>query len=325
MKTRIYAHARAWLMALATLASWTAHAQSYPTQPIRMVVPYPPGGSTDLIARVYAESLGKQLGQTIVVDNRPGASTNIGTEDVVRARPDGYTILFASGGTTQNSVFGPKPNFDWASGLTPLSLIARVPFLVAANPKAPFSNPAELIAAARKSPGRFSISSAQLNVYVELMKIQAKMNVLHVPYKGGAAATTDAVAGQVDMVYALVPVLLPQVQGGKLKAIGVTSAHRLDTLLPDVPSFKEAGVDYDISIWYGLMAPKSTPAAIAARLVEATHRVVADPQFASKLAAIGSEAVTSSPDELRQLMAREHATWEKLAVQVPSLLQTDAK
>ncbi|VTU45544.1 MULTISPECIES: Bug family tripartite tricarboxylate transporter substrate binding protein [unclassified Variovorax] len=325
MRRRNYFRVGAWLTAIALFGPWAAHAQSYPEQPIRMIVPYPPGGSTDLIARLYADGLGKELGQPIVVDNRPGAATNIGTEDVVRARRDGYTLLFGSGGTPLNSVFGPKPNFDAIHALAPVSLIARVPFMVAANPKAPFSNTRELIAAAKKSPGKFSISSAQLNVYVELMKTQAQINVLHVPYKGGAAATTDAVAGQVDMVYALTPVLLPQVQSGKLKAIGVTSARRLQKILPNVPTFSEVGVDYDIDIWYGLLAPASTPPAVLGRLNAATRKVVSDPQFVAKLDAIGAQAVSGEPGELRQQMVRDLATWKKLAVRVPSLLASEQK
>jgi tripartite-type tricarboxylate transporter receptor subunit TctC len=325
MRRRNYFRAGAWLTAIALFAPWTVHAASYPEQPIRMVVPYPPGGSTDLIARLYADGMSRELGQTIVVDNRPGASTNIGTEDVVRAKGDGYTLLFGSGGAPQNAVFGPKPNFDVVNALAPISLIARVPFMVAANPKAPFSNTRELIAAAKKSPGKFSISSAQLNVYVELMNTQAKMNVLHVPYKGGAAATTDAVAGQVDMVYALTPVLLPQVQSGKLKAIGVTSAKRLQKVLPDVPTFSEVGVDYRIDIWYGLLAPAATPQPVLSRLAAATRKVVSDPRFVAKLDAIGAEAEASEPAGLRQQIVQDLATWKKLAAQVPSLLQSAQK
>lgn len=312
--------ARAVLVAACAGAAALAGAQDYPREPVRLIVPYPPGGSTDVIARLYAEGLGKELGQPIVVDNRPGASTNIGSEAVARAKPDGYTVLFGGGGPTLNSVFGPKPSFDPMTGLDAVSMIARVPFMVAANPRVPFGNVREMVSTVRAAPGKYSISSAQLNVYVELMKERAGTDILHVPYKGGAQAATDAVAGQVDMVYALVPVLLPQVQSGKLKAIGVSSARRLTAVLPDVSTFAEAGVDYDIGTWYALQVPPGTPAPVVARLARATRAIVAQPAFVERLTAIGAEAVASTPAEMRRQMQQQQAVWTRLAKAVPSLV-----
>lgn len=313
-----------WLLACAaTLCIGTASAQEYPREAVRMIVPYPPGGSTDVIARLYAESLGKELGQTIVVDNRPGAATNIGSETVARAKPDGYTVLFGGGGPTLNSVFGPKPSFDPITGLDSIGMIARVPFMVAANPRAPFDNVRELAAQARRTPGKFTVSSAQLNVYVELMKDRAKLDILHVPYKGGAQAATDAVAGQVDMVYALVPVLLPQVQAGKLKAIGISSSKRLAAVLPETSTFAEAGIDYDIGTWYGLQVPAGTPGPVAERLAQANRAIVGHPAFIDRLAAIGAEATASTPSEMRKQMQDQQAVWSRLAKAVPSLIVTD--
>ncbi|RZL66322.1 MAG: hypothetical protein EOP81_01105 [Variovorax sp.] len=314
------------VLAIGIQGLWTASfAQSYPDRAIRLVVPYPPGGSTDFIARLYAEGLSREIGQAVVVDNRPGAATNIGSEAVAKAKPDGYTVLFGGGGPTLNNVFGPKPSFDPLSAMDPVSLIARVPFMVAANPKTPFGTAQQMIAAAKATPGKYSISSAQLNVYVELLKARSKVNVLHIPYKGGAQAATDAVAGQVDMVFALVPVLLPQVQTGKLKALGVTSGKRLNKLLPNVSTFTELGVDYDIGVWYGLQAPAGTPAAILERLKEATHKVVGQAAFVDKLAAGGAEATSSQPAEMRKLMVDQQSVWEKLAVSAPELLLTESK
>lgn len=300
-------------------------AQDYPTQPVRLIVPYPPGGTTDMIARLYADNLGRELGQPVVVDNRPGASTNIGSDAVAKAKPDGHTVLFASGGPTMNSVFGPKPPFDPAQSLEPISLIARVPFMLAANPKAPFGNAREMIAAAKATPDKFSVSSAQLNVYVELLMTQASVKLLHVPYKGGAQAVTDATAGQVDMVFALLPVLLPQVQSGNLKPLGLSSTQRLATVLPGVPTFTESGVDFTIDTWYGLQAPAGTPAPVVERLLQATHRIVSQPAFAEKLAVTGAQAVSSQPAEMRKLMTDQKAMWERLAAKVPALLETESK
>lgn len=306
-------------------ASAPIAAQDYPTQPVRLIVPYPPGGTTDLIARLYAENLARELGQPVVVDNRPGAATNIGSDAVAKARPDGYTVLFGSGGPTMNTVFGPKPPFDPVRALEPVSMVARVPFMVAANPKAPFNTAREMIAAAKAAPGKYSISSAQLNVYVELLKTQAGAGLLHVPYKGGAQAATDAVAGQVDMVFALVPVLLPQVQAGNLKALGLSSQKRLGKLLPDVATFSELGVDFSIDTWYGLQAPAGTPALVIERLKEATHRIVLLPAFADKLTTTGAEAVSSQPAEMRKLILDQQAMWERLAARVPTLLEPASK
>lgn len=325
MRSMLTRAAACLLAAGLQVAGVSALAQDYPTQPVRLIVPYPPGGSTDFIARLYAESLGKELGQPVIVDNRPGAATNIGSEAVAKARPDGYTVLFGGGGPTLNTVFGPKPTFDPLTGLEAVSLIARVPFMVAANPKTPFGTAKDMIAAAKAAPGKYSISSAQLNVYVELLKARSDINLLHIPYKGGAQAATDAIAGQVDMVFALVPVLLPQLQAGKLKAIGVSSDKRLTKLLPNVSTFTELGVDYDIGTWYGLQTPPGTPPAIVERLLQATQKIVAQAGFADKLAAVGAEAVSSQPAEMRKLMVDQQAVWEKLAVSAPGLILTESK
>ncbi|TDF61955.1 tripartite tricarboxylate transporter substrate binding protein [Cupriavidus sp. L7L] len=311
------------LLAVATLWSGSASAHDYPDHPVRLVVPYPPGGSTDLIARLYAEKLSKELGQAVVVDNRPGAATNIGSEAVARAKPDGYTILFGGGGPTINAIFGPMPSFDPLAAFAPISLIARVPFVVAANPKAPFSNIKEFLAAARSAPGKYSISSAQLNLYVELLKNRAGIRLLHIPYKGGAQAATDAIAGQVDSVYALVPVLLPHLQAGKLKALGITSNKRLEAL-PATPTFVENGVDYDITIWYGLLAPAGTPKPILNRLAAATQSIVVESDFVQKVNAVGAVAIASQPGELSAQMRAENATWQTVARTIPALLQSTA-
>jgi tripartite-type tricarboxylate transporter receptor subunit TctC len=228
--------------------------EAWPTQAIKIVVPYAAGGSADAFARQFGEQLARELGQVVVIDNRPGASTNIGAAAVVKARPDGYTLLLGSLQQVLSPVFGPDPGFELLTSFEAVSLMARLPFVVAAHPAMPFNDARALVAAAKTAPGTLSIASAQLDMFVELLNSKAGVKLLNVPYKGGAPATTDAISGQVNMVYAGVSVLLPHIQAGKLKALAVTTASRVASL-PDVPTFVESGVDYDVVAWYGLARP----------------------------------------------------------------------
>jgi len=198
--------------------------------------------------------------------------------------------------------------------------VSRIPFVIAANPKVPVNTPAELLAAAKAAPDSLTVSSAQLDVYVELLNQKAGIKLLHVPYKGGAPATTDAISGQVNMVYALVPVLLPFIQSGKLKAVAVTSAKRARAL-PDVPTLSEQGVDYDISIWYGVMTAAGTPPAIIERLVAATQKIMANSEMVAKVRAAGAEPVSSRPAEFQAQLQTETALWQQTAKSLPHLIQ----
>jgi tripartite-type tricarboxylate transporter receptor subunit TctC len=305
---------------LAAAAAGSALAQDrFPTQPIRLVVPYPPGGTTDLIARQFGDQLGKELGQPIVIENKPGGTTNIAGEAVAHAKPDGYTLLFGTNAQVQNYYFGPKPAFE-LNALEPVSLVSRVAFVLAANPKMPFNTGSELLAAAKAAPGKLTVSSAQLDLYVELLNSKARMKLLHIPYKGGAPATTDAISGHVNMVYALVPVLLPHIQAGKLKALAVTSAKRLPWL-PDTPTFTELGVDYDVTIWYGLLTPAGTPKAVVDRLAAATRKVLAKPELEASIHAAGAEPASSTPEEFQAQLKAESALWQQVAKQMPNLVK----
>lgn len=290
----------------------------WPSQPVKVVVPYPAGGSTDLVARLVGEQLGRELGQPVVIENRPGGGTNIAAESVARAKPDGYTLLFANNAQVLNNYFGPTPSFE-LSALDPVSLVAHVAFIVAANPRTPFNTGAELLAAARAAPGKLTISSAQLDLYVELLNSKAGISLMHIPYKGGAAATTDAISGQVNMVFALVPVLQPHIQAGKLKALAVTSPKRLPSL-PEVPTLKELGVDYDFTIWYGLMAPAGTPKAVVDRLAAATHKVLAQPELGARIRNGGAEPAWSKPEEFQAQLKRDAAFWQQTAKAMPHLV-----
>ncbi len=311
--------AGACAMALAALAPGLHAQERFPNQPIRLVVPYPAGGTTDLIARQFGEQLGRELGQTVLIENRPGGGTNIGAEFVARSRPDGHTLLFGNSTQVLNPIFGPKPSFD-LSALEPISLVSRVAFVIGANPKVPFSTGPEMLAAAKAAPGKISVSSAQLDLYVELLNIKAGISLLHVPYKGGAPATTDAVSGQVNMVYALVPVLLPHIQGGKLKAMAVTTGTRLSTL-PDVPTLTELGVDYDVGIWYGLLAAAGTPKAIVDRLSSLTQKIMGSPEMVQKIRASGAEAASNKPEDFQAMLKSETIFWQQVAKSLPHLVQ----
>lgn len=303
-----------------TVAPLPAAAQDrFPSQPIKIVVPYTAGGSTDLIARQFADQLARELGQAVIIDNRPGGGTNIGAEAVVKSRADGYTLLFGNSIQVLNPVFGPTPPFE-LSALEPVSLVSRLSFVIAANPKTPFNTGAELLAAAKAAPGKITVSSAQVELYVEMFNAKAGINLLHIPYKGGAPATADAIAGQVDMVYALVPVLLPHIQGGKLKALAVTSGKRL-SFLPEVPTLTELGVDYDISIWYGLLAPAGTPKAVVDRLATATKKIMSSPEMGQKIHAGGAEPAWSSPQEFQAMLRKDTGFWQQVAKTLPHLVK----
>ena len=227
---------QAGLAAAAAATALPALADAWPSQPLHLVVPYAPGGSTDLIARRLGEQLGRALGQAVIVENRPGAGTNVGAAYVANAKPDGYTLLLGSIFQVLNPVFGPDPHFNLFTGLQPVSTVANVPFVLAANPHTPYRNGKELVAAAKAAPNKLSVAHAQLDVSLELLNNKAAMQLLLVPYKGGGPASTAAMGGQVNMVFALVPVLLPHIQAGKLKPLAVTSATRFAGL-PNVPTF----------------------------------------------------------------------------------------
>ena len=277
-------------------------AQAYPIRPVRLIVPFPPGGTTDIVARAFVDLFGRELGQQIVVDYRPGAVTNIGTEQVMRAAPDGYTLLFGSSVMATNFATGPVPSLDPQKMLTPITLVNHMAYVVCANPAAPFSNVRELLAAARARPGRVTLATASLEYVAKLLNAQSGVDILHIPYKGGAAAMTDAISGQVDMAAALVPVMLPQIRAGKLKPIGVTSQRRSGAM-PDVPSFIESGESrFRAEGWYSLHGPAGLSREIVRTLSEAARKVLTNPDFVDRQRVIGSDVAWTSPDELAALL-----------------------
>lgn len=295
------------LGALPALASLPAFAQAFPSKPIRLVVPYPPGGSTDILARAFAEPFARELGQPVVIENRPGASTNIGLEIAARSPADGYTIYFGTSGLASNPHFGPVPTVDVFKDVTPISLVASMPFLVAAHPSLPANSPRELIDLAKASPGKLMISSASLETQVKTINKRAGIQLLHVPYKGGAQATNDAIAGHVNLVVALLPVLLPQIKAGKLKPIAI-SAPRRSPAAPDIPTFQEIGVDGPTPSWFALFVPAGTPAQAIGRLNGAAVAAAADKPLVERTLQQGIEVRSSSPAQLADLLKSDYET-----------------
>ena len=299
---------RALVPALALLSlPGAAPAQAFPSKPVHIVVPFPPGGGADALARVMGPYLTKIWGQPVIVENKPGASGHIGAELVANAPADGYTLMMSSTASlTEKNVHR----------FAPVSLVSASPYVIVVNPKVPAGNVRELVAYAKQNPGKLSYGSsgtgAASHLSAELFKSVAGIDMLHVPYKGTGQAVTDLLAGQIDLMFAPAQTAMPQVQGGKLKALAVTSARRSVTL-PDLPTAAEAGVPgYEAIGWFGLLAPAATPAAVVAKLSADANRVLADPEVKAKLLALGAEPSGNTPPQFAKFIRDDQAKWSKL-------------
>jgi tripartite-type tricarboxylate transporter receptor subunit TctC len=304
--------------ALAALAiSAAAHAQVYPARPIRMIVAYPPGGGTDIVGRMLAQKLGESLGQTVVVENRGGASGNIGTELAARAAPDGYTILM--GNVAPNAInvsLFKDMAFDPVADFAPVSLVASTPNILVVHPSTPARTVKEVIALAKAKPGTLNFASAGVgsssHLAGELFRILAGADIVHVPYKGAGPAMVDVLSGQVQLYFATMPAAMPHVKPGKLAPVAVTSARRSQTL-PGLPTIAESGVPgYEASTWYGVLAPAHTPAAVVARLHGDIVKILADAALHARLADQGFDPVGSSPEEFGAYIKSEILKWGKV-------------
>ncbi len=289
-------------------------AQDWPSRPIRMIVPYPPAGGTDIVARVLNEKLGPALGATIVVDNRGGAAGNVGTDLAAKAPPDGYTILFTLSSHTINPKLYPKLPFDVERDFAAVSLAAMIPQILVANPSLPVNNVQELIAYAKANPGKLNFASVGIgspgHIAGELFKLRTGVNMVHVPYKGGGPAVADTLGGQVQLLFVSLPAAWQYVKAGKLKALGVTSDKR-SVAAPEVPTILEQGVpDCVVNSWYGAFVPAKTPPAIVAKLNAAMVSVLQTPELKEKLLAQGAEAAWDSPAEFEELVREELKKWE---------------
>jgi tripartite-type tricarboxylate transporter receptor subunit TctC len=303
------------LLALSVVAlPGPVDAQDYPTKPIKFVVPYPPGGGTDVVARIVNEPLATALGQPIIIDNRGGAAGNLGTDIVAKSPADGYTILFTLSSHTINPKLYEKLPFDVERDFVPVSLVALIPQILVVNPSVPINSVKELIAYAKANPGKLNYASVGIgspaHIAGELFKLKTGIDMVHVPYKGGGPAVTDTIGGQVQLAFVSMPAALQHVKSGRLRAIAVASAKR-SASAPDVPTIAEAGVpDYAVESWYGALVPAKTPPAIVARLNAAFVKALDNPQVKEKLFAQGAEAASSSQAEFDRMIKEELAKWE---------------
>ena len=295
-----------------------SHAQApFPSKPIRIVVPFPAGGTTDILARAVAQKLTETMGQTVVVDNRPGAGGNIGAELVAKSPPDGYTLLMGTVGTHAiNASLYAKMPYDHVRDFAPVILVAGVPNVLVVNPSVPANNVQELIAYIKANPGKVNFASSgsgtSIHLAGELFKTMAGVSMTHVPYKGSAPAVTDLLGGQVQLMFDNLPSALPQIKAGKLRALAVTSAQRASAL-PDVPTVAEAGLPgFDATSWFGLLAPAGTPKDVVAKLNAEVAKWLASPEAREKLASQGAIAAGQSPEDFTRHIAAETAKWQKV-------------
>ena len=301
------------LLAAAFCAS-PLHAQDYPTKPIRMIVPYPPAGGTDIVARTITEPLGTALGQPIIVDNRGGAAGNIGTDLAAKSAPDGYTILFTLSSHTINPKLYDKLPFDVEKDFIPISLAAFIPQILVAHPSVPANNIKELIALAKSQPGKLNYASVGTgspgHIAGELFKLKTGVDMVHVPYKGGGPAVTDTLGGQVQLLFVSMPAALQYVKAGRLKALAVTSDKR-SAAAPDVPTIAESGVpDCVVNSWYGALVPAKTSPTVVSKLQATFAKVLQMPEVKERLFAQGAEAAFSTSAEFARLIHDELKQWE---------------
>ena len=309
-------NARSIAAAVLSACAAGAFAQSYPAQPIRVIVPQPPGGSTDLVARPLAKQVPDAMGQSIVVENRPGAGSLIGTDLVAKAAPDGYTLLMVAASFTINPSLHKSLPFDPVNDFTPISLLSSFPNLLVVHPSVPVKSVQELIALARAKPGALNYGSSGVatgtHLSMEMFKHMAGVNIVHVPFKGGPPSVTGLVSGQVQVNMATISTAMPHVKSGALRALAVSTSKR-SSALPDIPTVAEAGLPgYDYSSWVGLLAPAKTPRAVLDRLASESARGVQTAETKKILALEGADPVGSTPEEFAALIRRELAGWRKV-------------
>ena len=305
------------VVAVIAIAFVVAQAQDYPTKLIRIVVPFPAGGATDILARAAAQKMTEAWGQSVVVDNRPGAGGNIGSELVAKAAPDGYTLEMGTVGTHAiNASLYAKMPYDHVKDFAPVILVAGVPNVLVVNPSLPVNSVQELIAYAKANPGKLNFASSgsgtSIHLSGELFKVMAGVQMTHIPYKGSAPALQDLIGGQVQFMFDNLPPSLPQIKAGKLRALAVTSATRAPAL-PDTPTIAESGLPgYEASSWFGVLAPAGTSPAIIAKLNAQIAAWLATPEAREKMLALGANAAGGSPEDFAKHIAAETAKWQKV-------------
>ena len=317
--TALFAGFTAGVTGITSITAWPVIclAQSYPTKPVRLIVPFPPGGSADILARTIAAKMTEGLGQQVVTDNRPGAGTAIGAEATAKSAPDGYTIMIGTVSSHAiNPSLNPKLAYHPVRDFAPISLVASIPFVLLAHPSLPAQSVQELIALARREPGRLNYSSAgsgtSNHLAGELFNSMAGVAITHIPYKGSSPALADLLGGQVNLMFDLVLTAAPHVKAGAARALAVTSKAR-SSALPQVPTVAEAGVPgYEVSAWFAIFAPAGTPPAIVTRLNSEVVRVMRLPDVRERLASQGADPLTSTPEETAAYVRTELAKWSRV-------------
>ncbi len=303
----------ACLLMLGSIGS--AAALDYPTRPVRWIVPYTPGGGTDITARIIAQWLSERLGQQVFIENKPGAGNNIGTEAVVHSPADGYTLLLVNPANAINTTLYPKLSFNLLQDIAPVGGIMRVPNVMEVNPDVPAKTVAEFIAYAKANPGKVNWATSgngtSVHLSGELFKLMTGVQMANIPYKGSAPALTDLIAGTVQVIFDNMPPSLPHIRSGKLRALAVTTAMRSDAL-PDVPTVAETVPGYEASAFYGMGVPKGTPPEIIDKLNNEINAALADPNVKARLADLGGMLIAGSPADFGKLVAAETEKWAKV-------------
>jgi tripartite-type tricarboxylate transporter receptor subunit TctC len=314
LRRRRFLHLAAGAAALPSV-SRLARAQTYPTKPVRLIVGFAAGGGSDINARVMGQWLSERLGQQFVIENRPGAGTNIATEAVVKSPPDGYTLLMVTPANAINATLYDKLNFVFLRDILPVAGMIRVPNVMEVNPSVPVKTVPEFIGYAKANPGKINFASGGVgsaaHISGELLKMVTGINMLHVPYRGGAPALTDLVGGQVQMMFDPVPTSIEYIRAGKVRALAVSTAKRSE-VLPDIPSVGEFVPGYEASNWYGFGAPKNTPAEIVEKLNKEINAALANPEMKAQLADLGGTALPGSAADFGKLIADETEKWAKV-------------
>lgn len=306
------------IVALALFQTGDALAQAnYPDKPVRFIVPYPPGGGTDVIARIVQDRFQALLGQPVIIDNKGGAGGSVGSELAARAAPDGYTVLFTLSSHTINPAIYPKLPFDTIKDFEAIGTVASLPQILVANPQVPANSVAELVALAKAKPDLLAYASvgngSPGHLAGELFKLRTGTQMTHIPYRGGGPAVTDVISGQVPLLWVSIPAAAQFVKAGKLKALAVSTLKR-SAAFPDVPTVQETGVpDFEVDSWYAMFVPARTPQPVIDRLNRALNTVVAEPGIRDKLLAQGAEGVGGTPQALTRIVVAEVPKWVKLA------------
>jgi tripartite-type tricarboxylate transporter receptor subunit TctC len=306
----------ATLLCLAA-AGQLAQAADYPTRPVKWVVPYPPAGTTDVLARIIAQWLTEKMGQPFVIENKPGAGNNLGTEAVVNAPPDGYTMLLVNPANGINATLYKNLNFNLIRDIAPVAGLVRTPNVMEVTPSFPAKTVAEFIAYCKANPGKINMASSGSGTSVhlsgELFKSMTGCQMLHVPYKGAGPALTDLMGGQVDVIFDNLPSSVGHIKGGKIRALGVTSQER-EPSMPHLPDRRRDRPGYEATAWFGIGMPKGTPKDIIDKVNAEVNRALADPKMRERLAELGGKPIGGTPEDFGKVIAAETAKWEKVVI-----------